>query len=170
MTVHVDAGRLAGLGINAGAFYHALRRVGDGEPAAAVCAELGWTFPAQQYLEEVARGGRVPKQRKMAGMPEPIYELRCWPEHFKAISEGRKTFDVRRDDRGFKVGDVVTFHAWDPSSGAYVAGEDPIECRIAHVLALGDVPGLGDLHRRPDRWVVLGLGRPLPATPDKGAR
>jgi hypothetical protein len=33
------------------------------------------------------------------------HELKCWPEMFDAVAEGRKTFDVRKNDRGYQTGD-----------------------------------------------------------------
>lgn len=38
---------------------------------------------------------------------ERIHELKCWPQYFDAVVSGEKTFEVRRDDRGFQTGDVV---------------------------------------------------------------
>jgi ASC-1-like (ASCH) protein len=35
------------------------------------------------------------------------HELKCLPVYFDAIKRGEKTFDVRRDDRGFQKGDTV---------------------------------------------------------------
>lgn len=35
--------------------------------------------------------------------------LKLQPRFAEAVKEGRKTFEVRRDDRDFKVGDTLTF-------------------------------------------------------------
>lgn len=35
------------------------------------------------------------------------HELKCLAVYFDAIERGEKTFDVRRDDRGFQKGDTV---------------------------------------------------------------
>lgn len=35
------------------------------------------------------------------------HKLKTWPAYFDAIERGEKTFDVRRDDRGFQKGDVL---------------------------------------------------------------
>jgi ASC-1-like (ASCH) protein len=36
-----------------------------------------------------------------------VHELKCWTEYFQPIWDGDKTFDVRINDRNFKVGDVI---------------------------------------------------------------
>ena len=49
-------------------------------------------------------------------MPEVTeHELKCWPEFFSAIVSGEKTFELRKDDRGFKVGDVLRLREWSPA-------------------------------------------------------
>jgi hypothetical protein len=35
------------------------------------------------------------------------HELKCWPEFFEEIEQGRKTFEIRENDRDYKVGDVM---------------------------------------------------------------
>lgn len=42
------------------------------------------------------------------------HKLKTLPEYFEAMRNGTKTFDIRRDDRGFMVGDVLILQEWDP--------------------------------------------------------
>ncbi len=42
------------------------------------------------------------------------HELKTWPSFFKAIRDGSKTFEVRRADRDFAVGDCLILKEWDP--------------------------------------------------------
>jgi Domain of unknown function (DUF3850) len=42
-----------------------------------------------------------------------IHCLKVLPEFFPALACGDKTFEVRRDDRGFKAGDVLVLQEWD---------------------------------------------------------
>jgi hypothetical protein len=42
------------------------------------------------------------------------HELKSWPEHFQDIANGKRTFELRRDDRGYQVGDVLELLEWEP--------------------------------------------------------
>ena len=44
-----------------------------------------------------------------------IHELKCHPGYFARLADGSKTFDVRRDDRGYQSGDVLVIRAFDPT-------------------------------------------------------
>jgi hypothetical protein len=35
------------------------------------------------------------------------HQLKTWPEYFKAIHRGEKTFELRNNDRDFKKGDIL---------------------------------------------------------------
>ncbi|WP_413887073.1 DUF3850 domain-containing protein [Tateyamaria sp.] len=46
--------------------------------------------------------------------------LKCWPEFFEAIADGRKKHDLRRStDRDLRVGDQLHLMEFDPSNGCY---------------------------------------------------
>lgn len=51
------------------------------------------------------------------------HRLKTWPEFFKAIDDGRKTFEVRADDRGFMEGDLLVLQEYDPSSNEIIDRE-----------------------------------------------
>jgi hypothetical protein len=44
------------------------------------------------------------------------HQLKTWPVFFQAIREGRKTFEIRENDRGFQVGDTVELIEYDPEN------------------------------------------------------
>jgi len=60
-----------------------------------------------------------------------IHELKTWPEPFEAILQGRKRHEVRRDDRGFAVGDLLHLKEWSPDAfGLEVHGYTGRECKV----------------------------------------
>lgn len=61
-----------------------------------------------------------------------IHELKCWPEVFQDIYIGTKEFEVRKNDRGFKVGDHLHLREWNPKRGEYTGRH--IVKRITYIL------------------------------------
>ena len=45
------------------------------------------------------------------------HHLKTWPEFYFAIGAGEKTWEFRKDDRGFRVGDVLVLEHWNPGRG-----------------------------------------------------
>lgn len=64
-----------------------------------------------------------------------IHYLKCWPSYFEANMMGDKTFEIRKNDRDFKVGDVIELRHYDPS-GATTTGQMPEpKFKIRYILA-----------------------------------
>jgi len=84
-----------------------------------------------------------------------VHELKTWPEFFEAVFTGKKTFEVRYDDRGFKAGDVLHLKEWEPTSMVYT-GRDCMVV-VGYVLA-GPCFGVAQ------NYVVLGFEYPEIAT------
>lgn len=59
-----------------------------------------------------------------------IHELKTIQPHFDALWEGRKTFELRRNDRAFQVGDILRLMEW--REGYYTGRE--FKCRITYIL------------------------------------
>jgi hypothetical protein len=79
------------------------------------------------------------------------HELKTWPEFYRHLVSGEKTFELRKDDRGFRVGDVLWLREWqrlsvNPTTGEYTGRES--RYRVTYVLSgIGIEPG----------YVVLGI-------------
>jgi len=44
-----------------------------------------------------------------------VHILKCWPESFRAVVAGTKRHEIRKDDRGYEVGDVLTLREYEPT-------------------------------------------------------
>jgi Domain of unknown function (DUF3850) len=60
------------------------------------------------------------------------HELKVWPEYFEALVEGRKTFELRKDDRGFAVGDVLDLREWKPETEQYTGWSETFD--VTYIL------------------------------------
>ena len=70
------------------------------------------------------------------------HELKIAPAYYDAIKRGDKTFEVRRDDRGFQKGDVLKLKGW--SGTCYSSRHPVIRCEVLWILTggqLGIQPG-----------------------------
>lgn len=41
-----------------------------------------------------------------------IHELKILPEYFNQVISGNKNWELRKNDRGFKVGDLIVIKEW----------------------------------------------------------
>lgn len=74
------------------------------------------------------------------------HKLKTWPAYFDAIARGDKSFEVRRDDRGFQKGDTVVLQRtredrlyeidWE-FGGTEARPKHEIRKRIGYVLTGG---------------------------------
>jgi hypothetical protein len=84
-------------------------------------------------------------------MKPTIHDLKTVDRYFDAVSDGRKTFEVRLNDRAFQTGDVVRLRKVN-DNGYYVDYTAAwIERRITYILQGGQF-GIEP------RYCVLGLG------------
>lgn len=52
-----------------------------------------------------------------------IHELKTWPKYFQAILMGEKKFELRENDRGFEISDILNLREYDPESDLYTGRE-----------------------------------------------
>jgi ASC-1-like (ASCH) protein len=80
------------------------------------------------------------------------HELKTWPEYFHAVRNGQKTFELRRDDRNFKVGDEILLRSYLPDFKGGIFDGNQLSKRITYILR--DAPQFGLM----DGFCILGLG------------
>ena len=56
---------------------------------------------------------KTPAKVRVRKLSRTTHELKTLPEYFAAVLSGAKTFEVRRDDRPYKTGDVLTLREYD---------------------------------------------------------
>lgn len=103
--------------------------------------------------------------------PARMHVLKVVPPYFDAIVSGAKTFEVRRNDRGYQCGDVLSLREWHPDQtnsvrackepgcrfwrsapGHWAEARETAERKISYVYS-GD-PRFGGVEQG---FVVLGL-------------
>ena len=55
------------------------------------------------------------------------HELKSWPAFFGPIAAGVRTHELRRNDRGFSVGDTLLLREFDPDQGAYTGAKQVVQ-------------------------------------------
>ncbi len=91
-----------------------------------------------------------------------IHELKTWPPLFRLIVTGAKPFEVRKNDRDFRVGDALVLREWQPDKegrGGWYTGAETI-ARVTYVMK-GPILGIID------GWVVMGISVPPARLADK---
>lgn len=80
------------------------------------------------------------------------HSLKTWPIYFERLLTGEKTFEVRKDDRGYQSGDTLILSEWVPpsatSTGSYTGRS--LKFRVGFVFRQGVGVDLGE-------YVVMSL-------------
>jgi ASCH domain. len=76
-----------------------------------------------------------------------VHPIKIAPKYLNAVVAGQKKAELRKNDRNYKVGDILSLKEW--KHGKYTGRE--WSAVITHVLPVGEVvTGL-------DSWVVLSI-------------
>jgi hypothetical protein len=59
------------------------------------------------------------------------HELKCWPEFFEDVFTGQKSFEIRRNDCNYQVGDVLVLKEWQPDARSFTGRE--IRVRVTYL-------------------------------------
>jgi ASC-1-like (ASCH) protein len=75
------------------------------------------------------------------------HELKCWGEYFGRIQSGQKTFEIRKNDRDFQVGDILLLREFDQEKGEYIDYSTPVRAEVVYMTTYAQQPG----------YVVMGI-------------
>ena len=82
------------------------------------------------------------------------HDLKTWPKYFAAVRSGQKRFEIRRNDRDFKVGDILVLREFEPDTQDYTGQVE--ERQINFLLSEEDYGGV--IHG----FVAIGFGEVAP--------
>lgn len=88
-----------------------------------------------------------------------VHKLKLFPEYFDAVANGIKTFEIRKNDRDYKVGDTLHLYEFDPEVNGYLLSSRLPETRtcdvaVTYILTHEDFPdGI------PEDYCVMGIRR-----------
>lgn len=74
-----------------------------------------------------------------------VHELKISSEFFEAVRDGRKKFEIRKNDRKFQEGDILILKEYDPINQLFTG--ESIKVEITYMTDWG----------QKDDYVVLGI-------------
>ncbi|EOG5418638.1 DUF3850 domain-containing protein [Cronobacter malonaticus] len=77
----------------------------------------------------------------MSEIREPVtHNLKIWPEHYSAVCAGVKRAELRKNDRDYRVGDILDLCEWDKDDESFTG--EFISVTVTHVADVNDwMPG-----------------------------
>jgi hypothetical protein len=67
--------------------------------------------------------------------PRTTHHLKCWPVSFQAMKRGPKTFEYRKNDRDYQIGDILHQEEWNEITSKYTG--DTLDQKITYLLMGG---------------------------------
>ncbi|QJD54486.1 hypothetical protein P9A30_gp44 [Sphingomonas phage Lucius] len=86
------------------------------------------------------------------------HELKCHPHFFAAIAAGKKTFEIRRNDRDYRIGDMLNLREYDPTFGH--TGRRLSGLEVVYIMQAEDFPAILP------GFIIMGL-RGVPSMEDE---
>lgn len=73
-----------------------------------------------------------------------VHKLKILPEYYKAQIEGKKNFEIRKNDRGYQVGDWILLKEYNPEIKKFTGRKVTVE--VTYITN----------YQQKDGYVVLG--------------
>jgi hypothetical protein len=67
------------------------------------------------------------------------HELKVWPEYFEPLAKRIKTFEIRKNDRDFRIGDVLILKEFDPETNNYTGRT--VERKVTYITNFAQQEG-----------------------------
>ena len=61
-----------------------------------------------------------------------VHNLKTWSEYFTAVVKNQKTFEIRLNDRDYKVGDILNLQEYDPETEQYTRRD--VAVKVTYIL------------------------------------
>lgn len=126
-----------------------------------------WTYPTEWYRRDppgIATPTAPPIQRAEPRNVDEhgnrFHHLKTWPAPWRDVEAGRKTFEFRRWDRDFRVGDVLVLEEYEPTRD--VLTNRALERAVTYLLP-------GGTFGVPAGYCIMSLA-PWPCPPRQGPR
>ena len=62
------------------------------------------------------------------------HHLKCWPKYYYSVKEGMKRFEIRKNDRGYKIGDIIVLLCWVPEDQHFIIHKHDPMFKITYIL------------------------------------
>jgi len=82
-----------------------------------------------------------------------VHELKISPLHYMKINQGKKAYEIRKNDRDFRKGDILLLRCWNGKKytgeeqlvqiTGVIAGEDLKPLNLPTGIAIMDIQRLG---------------------------
>jgi hypothetical protein len=87
-----------------------------------------------------------------------VHNLKCLPQYFLPLSQEIKTFEYRKNDRNYQIGDWLIIHEYDDQISGKIGYTGKSVSRIITYI-------LQDVMNLPKGYCILGIKHPLDVHP-----
>lgn len=94
------------------------------------------TASACRIIGEILRSEQPSSRPPIEAQGFSSHNLKTWPSGFRAIWEDRKRYEIRQNDRDYKVGDILYLLEYDPDTCLY-SGRS-ISAQVTYLTRGGD--------------------------------
>lgn len=66
-----------------------------------------------------------------------VHRLKTWSTPFEDVKSGMKTFEIRKNDRDYRIGDVLVLDLYNNLLREYDEHTSPLVCEVQYVMRGG---------------------------------